>query len=115
MSRIVVVCCAMALLGVPSEASRTALHLRAIEGLALAVEAKDNLNTRGHLRRVRVYALGIGKALGLGPTELEALQAVHAPILNLRTVLKAALIACHGLRQLNGIVSRAQRARAVAA
>src|SRR5262249_9799415 len=27
-----------------------ALHLRAIEGLALAVEAKDNLNTRGHLR-----------------------------------------------------------------
>jgi len=52
-----------------------ALHLRAIEGLALAVEAKDNLNTRGHLRRVRVYALGIGKALGLGPTELEALQA----------------------------------------
>jgi hypothetical protein len=34
-----------------------ALHLRAIEGLALAVEAKDNLNTRGHLRRVQAYAL----------------------------------------------------------
>jgi diguanylate cyclase (GGDEF)-like protein/putative nucleotidyltransferase with HDIG domain len=52
-----------------------ALHLRAIEGLALAVEAKDNLNTRGHLRRVRVYAVGIGKALGLSATDIEALQA----------------------------------------
>jgi putative nucleotidyltransferase with HDIG domain len=52
-----------------------ALHLRAIEGLALAVEAKDSLNTRGHLRRVRVYALGIGQDLGLKGDELEALQA----------------------------------------
>lgn len=52
-----------------------ALHLRAIEGLALAVEAKDSLNTRGHLRRVRVYALGIGRDLGLKGDELEALQA----------------------------------------
>ncbi len=52
-----------------------ALHVRAIEGLALAVEAKDNLNTRGHLRRVRVYAFGIGKDLGLEGDELEALQA----------------------------------------
>ena len=57
-------------------AERTAaLHLRTIEGLALAVEAKDSLNTRGHLRRVRVYALGVGKALGLQGEELEALQA----------------------------------------
>ncbi|HML18386.1 MAG TPA: HD domain-containing phosphohydrolase, partial [Bryobacteraceae bacterium] len=52
-----------------------ALHLRAIEGLALAVEAKDNLNTRGHIRRVQVYALGIGKTMGLSEPELEALQA----------------------------------------
>jgi diguanylate cyclase (GGDEF)-like protein/putative nucleotidyltransferase with HDIG domain len=52
-----------------------ALHLRTIEGLALAVEAKDSLNTRGHLRRVRVYALGIGPDLGLTGDELEALQA----------------------------------------
>jgi len=52
-----------------------ALHLRAIEGLALAVEAKDNLNTRGHIRRVQVYALGIGKAMGLSGTSLEALRA----------------------------------------
>jgi diguanylate cyclase (GGDEF)-like protein/putative nucleotidyltransferase with HDIG domain len=53
----------------------TALHLRAIEGLALAVEAKDNMNTRGHIRRVQVYALGIGKSMGLNGVELEALQA----------------------------------------
>ncbi len=52
-----------------------ALHLRTIEGLALAVEAKDSLNTRGHLRRVRVYALGIGQELGLKGDQLEALQA----------------------------------------
>ena len=52
-----------------------ALHLRTIEGLALAVEAKDSLNTRGHLRRVRVYALGVGQDLGLKGDELEALQA----------------------------------------
>src|ERR1700736_1720147 len=52
-----------------------ALHLRAIEGLALAVEAKDNLNTRGHLRRVQVYSLGMGKEMGLNGEELEALQA----------------------------------------
>lgn len=52
-----------------------ALHLRAIEGLALAVEAKDNLNTRGHIRRVQVYALGIGRKIGLKGAELEALQA----------------------------------------
>jgi diguanylate cyclase (GGDEF)-like protein/putative nucleotidyltransferase with HDIG domain len=55
--------------------SMAALHLRAIEGLALAVEAKDSLNTRGHLRRVRVYALGIAKDLGLKGDEIEALQA----------------------------------------
>jgi len=53
----------------------SALHLRTIEGLALAVEAKESLNTRGHLRRVRVYALGIGQDLGLKGDELEALQA----------------------------------------
>jgi len=52
-----------------------ALHIRAIEGLALAVEAKDNLNTRGHLRRVQVYSLAIGKEIGLSETELEALHA----------------------------------------
>jgi diguanylate cyclase (GGDEF)-like protein/putative nucleotidyltransferase with HDIG domain len=52
-----------------------ALHVRAIEGLALAVEAKESLNTRGHIRRVQVYALGIGRALGLSGRDLDALQA----------------------------------------
>lgn len=50
------------------------LHLRTIEALALAIEAKDT-TTGDHLQRVRVYATEIGKDLGLGQTELEALQA----------------------------------------
>jgi putative nucleotidyltransferase with HDIG domain len=52
-----------------------ALHLRAIEGLALAVEAKDVANTRGHLRRVQVYCVELGKELGLSGPDLEALRA----------------------------------------
>jgi diguanylate cyclase (GGDEF)-like protein/putative nucleotidyltransferase with HDIG domain len=52
-----------------------ALHLRAIEGLALAVEAKDAMNTRGHLRRVQLYSVELGKELGLKGGELEALHA----------------------------------------
>jgi diguanylate cyclase (GGDEF)-like protein/putative nucleotidyltransferase with HDIG domain len=52
-----------------------ALHLRSIEGLALAVEAKDTLTTRGHLRRVQAYSLGIGKEMGL---QGDALDALHA-------------------------------------
>ncbi len=51
------------------------LHMRAIEGLALAVEAKENSNIAGHLRRVRIYALGVGRVIGMSPTELEALHA----------------------------------------
>jgi diguanylate cyclase (GGDEF)-like protein/putative nucleotidyltransferase with HDIG domain len=51
-----------------------ALHLRTIEALALAIEAKDH-SSRGHLRRVRIFATEIGKELGLSPTELEALKA----------------------------------------
>ena len=51
-----------------------ALHLRTIEALALAIEAKDH-TTHGHLRRVQVYAMEIGKELNLSPTELDALRA----------------------------------------
>src|ERR1700691_1413310 len=40
------------------------LHLRTIEALALAIEAKDH-TTHEHLRRVRVYAVEIGKDMGL--------------------------------------------------
>ena len=50
------------------------LHLRTIEALALAIEAKD-YSTHEHLRRVQVYALAIGKELGLSDSELEALRA----------------------------------------
>jgi len=51
-----------------------ALHLRTIEALALAIEAKDH-SSHGHLRRVRIFATEIGKELGLSPAELEALKA----------------------------------------
>src|ERR1700682_3758373 len=49
------------------------LHLRTIETLALAIEAKDH-NTHDHLQRVQLYALEIGKDLGLTELELEALR-----------------------------------------
>jgi len=50
------------------------LHLRTIEALALAIEAKDH-TTHEHLRRVRVYAVEIGKDMGLAEPDLEALRA----------------------------------------
>lgn len=50
------------------------LHLRTIEALALAIEAKD-ATTHQHLQRVRVYALAIGREVGMGQTDLDALQA----------------------------------------
>src|SRR5246127_2293427 len=50
------------------------LHLRTIEALALAIEAKDH-TTHEHLQRVRVYAIEVAKELGLSPAEIEALQA----------------------------------------
>lgn len=50
------------------------LHLRTIEALALAIEAKDQ-TTHDHLRRVRIYAVEVAKRLNLSPTELEALRA----------------------------------------
>jgi diguanylate cyclase (GGDEF)-like protein/putative nucleotidyltransferase with HDIG domain len=50
------------------------LHLRTIEALALAIEAKD-ATTHEHLQRVRVYAMEIGKEVGMTSTDLDALQA----------------------------------------
>ena len=50
------------------------LHLRTIEALALAIEAKDE-TTGEHLQRVRVYSMEIAKELGLSEDETEALQA----------------------------------------
>jgi diguanylate cyclase (GGDEF)-like protein/putative nucleotidyltransferase with HDIG domain len=50
------------------------LHLRTIEALALAIEAKDH-TTHDHLQRVRVYAVEVAKELGLTSEDMEALQA----------------------------------------
>ncbi|HTR25953.1 MAG TPA: diguanylate cyclase [Terriglobales bacterium] len=50
------------------------LHMRTIEALALAIEAKDQ-TTHDHLQRVRVYAVEVAKELKVEPQEMEALQA----------------------------------------
>src|SRR5215467_1439647 len=50
------------------------LHLRTIEALALAIEAKDQ-TTHDHLQRVRVYAIEVAKELKVSGPELEALHA----------------------------------------
>jgi diguanylate cyclase (GGDEF)-like protein/putative nucleotidyltransferase with HDIG domain len=51
-----------------------ALHLRTIEALSLAIEAKDH-TTHDHLRRVQVYAVEIAKDLGLDDSLLNAIRA----------------------------------------
>ncbi len=50
-----------------------ALHLRTIEGLAMAIEAKDQ-STHDHLSRVRQYVKAIGEALRLTKLEMQALE-----------------------------------------
>lgn len=50
------------------------LHLRTIEALAMAIEAKDT-TTHDHLQRVQTYALEIAKELKLSERETRALQA----------------------------------------
>jgi diguanylate cyclase (GGDEF)-like protein/putative nucleotidyltransferase with HDIG domain len=50
------------------------LHLRTIEALALAIEAKDN-NTHRHIQRVQAYAFELGKKMGLSAEDLQALRA----------------------------------------
>src|SRR5580700_9888102 len=50
------------------------LHLRTIESLALAIEAKDQTSHK-HLQRMRVFAVGIAKELGFSEDEIEALRA----------------------------------------
>ena len=51
-----------------------ALHLRTIEALAIAIDAKDH-STHAHLNRVRTYAVAVGEELGLDQSQLEALRA----------------------------------------
>ena len=50
------------------------LHLRTIEALALAIDAKDH-TTHDHLQRVQLYATEIGKDLALSQEEQDALTA----------------------------------------
>jgi len=50
------------------------LHLRTIESLALAIEAKDHTSHR-HLQRVRVFAVEVAKELHFSDDEIEALRA----------------------------------------
>ena len=50
------------------------LHLRTIETLAIAIEAKDQ-TTHDHLKRVQIYAIEIGRELGLSEPDLQALRA----------------------------------------
>jgi diguanylate cyclase (GGDEF)-like protein/putative nucleotidyltransferase with HDIG domain len=50
-----------------------ALHLRTIEALALAIEAKDFI-THDHLQRVRVYATELADDLGLSEEDKEAVR-----------------------------------------
>ncbi|MDZ4801605.1 MAG: HD domain-containing phosphohydrolase [Bryobacteraceae bacterium] len=51
----------------------SALHLRTIHALAMAIEARDR-TTHDHLRRVQIYAVEIGRAMDLEHAELEALR-----------------------------------------
>jgi diguanylate cyclase (GGDEF)-like protein/putative nucleotidyltransferase with HDIG domain len=50
------------------------LHLRTIESLALAIEAKDHTSHQ-HLQRVRVFAVEVAKELGFPESEIEAVRA----------------------------------------
>jgi diguanylate cyclase (GGDEF)-like protein len=62
------------------------LHLRTIEALALAIDAKEHI-AHFHLERVRVYAEAIGREVGLSEEKIEALlhdfgkQAAPEPII----------------------------------
>ncbi len=50
------------------------LHLAIVEALATAIDAKDQ-TTHFHVRRVQIYAAGLGKLFNLSELELAALNA----------------------------------------
>lgn len=54
-----------------SDASR--VHLATVEALATAIDARDQVGI-GHVRRTQIYAVGIGRALGLSESEIDALR-----------------------------------------
>jgi diguanylate cyclase (GGDEF)-like protein/putative nucleotidyltransferase with HDIG domain len=49
------------------------LRLSTVESLAMAIDAKDQ-TAHGHVRRTQIYAVELGRVLGLGEPELEALR-----------------------------------------
>src|SRR6201988_1672877 len=49
-------------------------HLATAEALATAIDAKDQ-TTHCHVRRVQIYAAGMGEVFGLGADEIAALKA----------------------------------------
>ena len=53
------------------EASR--VHLATVEALATAIDARDQMGV-GHVRRTQIFAVGIGEAMNLPESELEALN-----------------------------------------
>lgn len=50
------------------------LHLATVEALATAIDAKDQ-TTHCHVRRVQIYAAGMGRVFQLSDKEIEALKA----------------------------------------
>ncbi|MBA2378299.1 MAG: diguanylate cyclase, partial [Blastocatellia bacterium] len=53
------------------EASR--LHSATVESLATAIDARDQVGV-GHVRRTQIYAVGMGRLLGLSEGEIDALR-----------------------------------------
>ena len=54
--------------------SMASLHLRTIEALAMAIEAKDEC-THEHLRRVQIYSLAVARHMHLDEEQIQALHA----------------------------------------
>jgi len=55
-------------------AEMSRLHLATVEALATAIDAKDQ-TTHYHVRRVQIYAAGMGEIFDLSEKEIEALKA----------------------------------------
>ena len=53
------------------EANR--IHLATVEALATAIDARDQLGV-GHVRRIQIYAVGMGRLLELSDAEIDALR-----------------------------------------
>ncbi|HEU4386817.1 MAG TPA: HD domain-containing phosphohydrolase, partial [Blastocatellia bacterium] len=50
------------------------VHLRTMEALALAIDAKDDVS-QDHVKRVQIYSAGLARLFGLSELEIEALRA----------------------------------------